>query len=186
MITYASRNHLPMRRLRIREVNSSASGCTAGHFQSSFCSIMLCPLRGSSKTTRKLVATCGLARESRRLSSGASKFQWPGTQRGQRIPEPVVYAKEKEKRMIQMRWLSYGLLPPSPSLPCRELCCHMVPNQCTLPPPEHRCPDTAVSTRLEAQLAPKTFWPLQYGDREPQRPVSAHAALQGSRGNRQC
>lgn len=128
------RDHLPMGRLRIREVNSSASGCTAGHFRWGINPGLSLPHHAayfacSSSTTRKLVATCGPVRESRKLSSGAPKAQWSGTQRSQRIPEPVVCAKEEEKTMIQTRWFFYRCLPPRPSLSCRELSCHMVPNQ---------------------------------------------------------
>lgn len=36
----------------------------------------------------------------------------------------------------------------------------MVPNQCDLCPSEQICPVTAVTTLLEAQLVPKTFWSL--------------------------
>lgn len=74
------------------------------------------------------MATGGLARESRRLSSGASKSQWPGTQRGQRIPKVIVSAKEKEKENDANEMAFLQDLPPNPSLPCRELCCHMVPS----------------------------------------------------------
>lgn len=58
----------------------------------------------------------------------------------------------------------------------------MVPNQYVLHPSRQRCPDTAVTIPLEAQLVPATFWPLAgWGQRAPEAKISPGCPGRGQR-----